>query len=67
MWVALMMMFIGIGFSLGSWVSLILLTISSIAAYGYRVRVEERALLGTIGEPYGIYMQECKRFIPYIV
>jgi protein-S-isoprenylcysteine O-methyltransferase Ste14 len=64
---AAMMMFIGIGFALGSWVSLILITISSIVAYGYRVRVEERALLSAIGEPYGTYMKECKRFIPYVV
>jgi protein-S-isoprenylcysteine O-methyltransferase len=64
---AAMMMFIGIGLSLGSWFSLMLLTISSILVYGYRVSVEERALLATIGQPYSIYMQECKRFIPYIV
>jgi protein-S-isoprenylcysteine O-methyltransferase len=64
---AAMMMFIGIGLSLGSWFSLMLLTISSILVYGYRVSVEERALLTTIGQPYSIYMQECKRFIPYIV
>jgi protein-S-isoprenylcysteine O-methyltransferase Ste14 len=64
---AAMMMFIGIGFSLGNWVSLILLTISSVVVYAYRVKVEEHALLATIGEPYGTYMKECKRFVPYIV
>ncbi len=62
-----MMMFIGIGVALGSWVSAGLLGFSTIALYGYRVRVEERALLETIGEPYGIYMKERKRFIPYVV
>lgn len=62
-----MMMFIGIGLSLGSWASLALLTVSTIAAYGYRVVVEEHALLDTIGEPYGSYMKERKRFIPYVV
>jgi len=64
---AAMMMFIGIALSLGSWASSMLLAVSSIAFYGYRVRVEERALLDTIGEPYGIYMKERKRFIPYII
>ena len=64
---AAMMMFIGIGFALGNQVSLILLTIASIVAYGYRVKVEERVLLATIGDPYLTYMKECKRFIPYIV
>ena len=62
-----MMMFIGIGLALGSWLSLGLLTITTIATYSYRVMVEERALLDTIGEPYRSYMKERKRFIPYIV
>jgi protein-S-isoprenylcysteine O-methyltransferase Ste14 len=62
-----MIMFIGIGLALGSWVSFVLLTIATIATYSYRVVVEERVLLETIGEPYRAYMRERKRFIPYIV
>jgi protein-S-isoprenylcysteine O-methyltransferase Ste14 len=62
-----MMMFIGIGLALGSWLSFALLTIATIATYSYRVAVEERALLETIGEPYVAYMKERKRFIPYVV
>jgi protein-S-isoprenylcysteine O-methyltransferase Ste14 len=44
-----------------------LLAVSSIATYTYRVTIEERALLNTIGEPYAAFMKERKRFIPYIV
>jgi protein-S-isoprenylcysteine O-methyltransferase Ste14 len=62
-----MVMFIGIGLALGSWLSFALLTIATIATYGYRVAVEERVLLETIGEPYRSYMKERKRFIPFIV
>jgi protein-S-isoprenylcysteine O-methyltransferase Ste14 len=62
-----MMMFIGIGLALGSWFSFILLTVATIATYGYRVVIEERALLDAIGEPYRSYMKDTKRFIPYIV
>ena len=62
-----MMMFIGIGLALGSWFSFALLTIATIATYAYRVAVEERVLLATIGEPYRSYMKERKRFVPYIV
>jgi protein-S-isoprenylcysteine O-methyltransferase len=62
-----MIMFIGIGLALGSWLSFALLTIATIATYSYRVAVEERVLLETIGEPYGSYMKQRKRFIPYIV
>jgi protein-S-isoprenylcysteine O-methyltransferase Ste14 len=62
-----MMMFIGIGFALGSWLSLALLTVGTVATYVYRVVVEERVLLETIGEPYRAYAKERKRFIPYVV
>jgi protein-S-isoprenylcysteine O-methyltransferase Ste14 len=61
------MMFIGVGLALGNWFSLALLTIATIATYSYRVAIEERALLDTIGEPYESYMKQRKRFIPYIV
>lgn len=62
-----MMMFIGVGLALGSWFSLTLLTIATIATYSYRVAIEERVLLDTIGEPYKAYMRQRKRFIPYII
>ena len=61
------MMFTGIGLALGSWFSFLLIAIASIATYWYRVTIEERALLGTIGEQYASFMKERKRFIPYIV
>ena len=61
------MMFTGIGLALGSWFSFLLITIASIATYWYRVTIEERALLGTIGDQYASFMKERKRFIPYIV
>jgi len=44
-----------------------LITIGAITTYVYRVSVEERVLLATIGEPYRDYMKERKRFIPYVV
>lgn len=62
-----MMMYIGIGFALGSWLSLALITISTVATYSYRVLVEERVLLDALGEPYDAFLKERKRFIPYIV
>jgi len=61
------MMFVGIGLALGSWFSFALLAIAAIATYTYRVSIEERALLTTIGEPYRDYMTETKRFVPHII
>jgi protein-S-isoprenylcysteine O-methyltransferase Ste14 len=61
------MMIAGLGLALGSWMSAALVTVAAMALYGYRVKVEEKALLATIGEPYRTYMKDRKRFIPYIV
>ena len=61
------LMFAGIGIALANWASLAILVIVSVAVYSYRIAVEERALLQTIGEPYATYMRTRKRFIPFIV
>lgn len=60
------LMNIGIGLSLGSWGSTVLLAVVSFAVYGYRIAVEERALLAVLGEPYREFMQRRKRLIPYV-
>ncbi|MDQ3674330.1 MAG: isoprenylcysteine carboxylmethyltransferase family protein [Gemmatimonadota bacterium] len=57
----------GVGLALCNWASLVLLTVTAIVTYVYRVRIEEAAMLGTLGEPYRDYMRESKRFIPYVV
>ena len=60
------LMNIGIGLALGSWGSTILLAVSSVAVYLYRIRVEERVLLATIGEPYRRYISTRKRLVPFV-
>ena len=56
----------GVGIALGSWASTALLALASIAVYGYRIVVEERALLAAIGEPYRRFMSTRKRLIPFV-
>jgi protein-S-isoprenylcysteine O-methyltransferase Ste14 len=56
----------GIGLALGSWASVIVLVVVSFAVYGYRISVEERALVAAIGEPYEQFMNTRKRLIPFI-
>jgi protein-S-isoprenylcysteine O-methyltransferase Ste14 len=58
---------VGVGLALCSWASLVLLTVTAIVTYVYRVRIEEAALVNTLGEPYRAYMHQTRRFIPYIV
>jgi len=60
------LMNMGIGVALGSWASALLLTAVSLLVYGYRIKVEERALLAAIGEPYREFMRTRKRLIPFV-
>jgi protein-S-isoprenylcysteine O-methyltransferase Ste14 len=62
-----MLIFAGIAISLGSWVSVAVLTVVPFLVYLRRVRVEEAALVETIGEPYRAYMARTGRFIPFVV
>jgi protein-S-isoprenylcysteine O-methyltransferase Ste14 len=50
--------------ALGNWVSFTIVACATILGYLYRVRVEERALVQSVGEPYRAYMQRTKRFVP---
>jgi len=59
-------LFLGIGLALANWIGLVVLMGAVSAVYGYRVGVEERALLATIGDPYRRYMSRTKRFVPFV-
>jgi protein-S-isoprenylcysteine O-methyltransferase Ste14 len=63
---ASVLMFVGIGCALGHWASLALMTVVPALVHSYRVRVEERALVATIGAPYQEYMSRTRRFIPRV-
>jgi len=58
------LMYLGIGLATGNWISTVVIVAASAASYAYRVAVEERALLATLGEPYAAYMRRTRRFIP---
>lgn len=61
------LMFAGIGLALGNWWSFALILTASSIAYGYRIRVEERALLATLGPRYAEYAARRKRLIPFVI
>ena len=61
------LMFGGIGIALANWASVAILTPVSVAVYSYRIAVQEKALIETIGEPYAAYMRTRKRFVPFII
>jgi protein-S-isoprenylcysteine O-methyltransferase Ste14 len=61
-----MLSFLGFGLALTNWLSLALIILGTVIGYGYRVSVEEKALVEGIGQPYRDYMQHTKRFIPFV-
>jgi len=61
-----MLCLLGTGLMLGHWLGLLLIALAIVLTFGYRVRVEERALLAALGDPYAAYMRRTKRFVPYL-
>ena len=57
---------VGIGLALGNWAGLFALMVCMVAAYTYRISVEEEALASALGEPYKRYMQRTRRLIPFL-
>jgi protein-S-isoprenylcysteine O-methyltransferase Ste14 len=63
----LLLVVLGIGLALANWASLVAALAGSLIGLLYRVRVEEKALIEALGQPYVDYMRRTKRFIPFIV
>ena len=56
--------FVGVGLMLGNWISLACLALLPTIGLVIRIRVEERALLAGIGEPYRRFLASRSRLIP---
>ena len=62
-----LLILIGIGLSVQSWGAVITLMAIFTIAYGYRIYIEEKALISKLGEEYIKYAEKTKRIIPYII
>ena len=58
---------IGIGLCIRSWGALLVLVLIFGIVIGYRIRIEERALLANFGEAYAGYRKTTKRLIPFLL
>jgi protein-S-isoprenylcysteine O-methyltransferase len=58
--------FVGLGLCFGNWLTIFFLTVPIIAAFLWRIRIEERALTDALGEDYRSYIQRTKRLIPRV-
>jgi protein-S-isoprenylcysteine O-methyltransferase Ste14 len=54
----------GFGLTEGDWVSVAVISLGALLAFAMRIRVEERALLDALGEPYASYTRRTSRLIP---
>ena len=61
-----LMAFLGFGLSLGHWLALLCLIIPITSAFLWRIRIEERALIDALGQPYRDYILRTKRLIPFV-
>lgn len=57
---------LGLGFYFGNWLSLVVLVTASAFGLVYWIRVEERALVGELGDPNRAYAATHKRLVPYV-
>lgn len=57
---------LGVGLAMTNWASLVTLLMCVLLGHMYRVSVEEKALVQTIGQPYVEYMHHTSRFIPLV-
>ena len=62
----LIIFFVGVGLALSNWLSLIVLAMVPAAGLLVRIRSEERALLGALGEDYRRYAATRRRLFPGI-
>jgi len=58
--------FVGFGFCLGNWLSIVFLTVPIVGAFLWRIRIEENAMLEALGQDYRDYMRRTERLIPWI-
>ncbi len=58
--------FLGMCLALTNWLAVTAILLP-LAGVSYRIRVEEGALLQSLGEPYEAYMRRTKRLVPYLI
>jgi protein-S-isoprenylcysteine O-methyltransferase len=63
----LLLAFLGLGVSFGSWLSVAVLMVPIVFALSYRMHVEEKALRRILGVAYDTYCARTKRLIPGVL
>ena len=56
--------FNGVALASGNWITFVLCFAVTLAAYAWRIKVEDQMLVTELGEPYGEYRQQVRALIP---
>jgi protein-S-isoprenylcysteine O-methyltransferase Ste14 len=62
----LLLVFLGLGFSFGNWLSVAVIVVPFFAVLLYRIQVEESSLVEALGQDYVEYSKTTKRLLPGI-
>jgi protein-S-isoprenylcysteine O-methyltransferase Ste14 len=63
---AALLIVVGTTLALGNWLSVVFAFVIAFLGYSYRARVEEQAMLASLGAPYARFMATRKRFVPFV-
>ena len=58
--------FNGIGLASGNWITFVLSFVVTLAAYTYRITVEDQMLVAELGEPYAEYRRQVRALVPLL-
>ncbi len=61
-----LIIFMGISTAISNWLSILIMMISIICGYFYRIKVEERFMIEQLGDDYLNYQKRTKRIIPLL-
>jgi protein-S-isoprenylcysteine O-methyltransferase Ste14 len=62
----LLLVIMAVGLFIGNWWSLVCLTVATAGGLVFRIRVEERALMQSLGDAYRSYAATHKRLVPFV-
>ena len=62
----ILLMVLGAGAVWGNWLGLAVLVVAIAVGLGYRIHIEEHALLQELGDRYQLYADHHKRLIPFV-
>lgn len=62
----LIIAFVGAGLAMGDLIAILMLTFPTLAAFNYRILIEEKLLLGKFGEIYQDYRKQTWKLLPWV-